>query len=122
MTATQWGIWAWGVGGVVLFLANPIVRLGAQTLDGFAQGLDPLQWAITVVWCGAMFYAEGIRGFHRQFSPRVVVRAEALARRPFGLPTLLAPFTCMGLLHATRKRLIVSWTLLVFIVLLVVGV
>ena len=33
---------------------------------------------------------------------------------------MLAPFTCMGLLHATKKRRIVSWSLLTGIVLLVV--
>ena len=68
-----------------------------------------------------MIYVEGYRGFHRQFSPRVVVRGLHLAAAPTPVTALLAPFMCMGLLRATRKRLAVSWGLVAMIVLLVVG-
>jgi hypothetical protein len=68
--------------------------------------------------------SEGYRAFHQNFSPRVVVRAQYLSAHPRPLFVALAPLYCMGLLHATRRRLITSWALtigIVAIVLLVRG-
>jgi hypothetical protein len=66
-----------------------------------------------------MAYFEGYRGFQRGFSPRVVVRALHLALHPRPLHVLLAPLFCMGLIHASRRRLLSSWILLVSIVAIV---
>jgi len=118
-TPAGWAIWAWGVGGVSLVLLNPIVRLSAHPIEALSTGLTPLQWGVAAVWLVFMMYSEAYRGFHKQFAPRVVVRALALAQRPSPLPVVLAPFMCMGLLHANRKRKIVSWSLLTMIVILV---
>ena len=117
-----WLVFGWGLLGVSGILLSPILRLGVVALETVQAGLTPVQWGVTAVWCVFMVYAEGWRGFHKQFSPRVVVRALGLAASLPALPAVLAPFTCMGLLHATRKRLIVSWCLLIGIVLLIVGV
>jgi hypothetical protein len=119
-TALGWLTFAWGVGGVALILLNPIVRLGALPIETVAHGLTPVQWAIAVVWVLFMLYSEAYRGFHKQFAPRVAVRALAVAAEPRPHLVLLAPFVCMGLLHATRKRKIVAWSLLSGIVVLVV--
>lgn len=117
--ALGWLVFGWGVAGVALILLSPIVRLGAVALDAVRSGLTPLQWAVATVWCLFMVYAEGWRGFHKQFSPRVVVRGLALAASRPLVPSILAPFTCMGLLHATKKRRIVAWSLLTGIVVLI---
>lgn len=61
-----------------------------------------------------MAYAEGFKGFQKKFSPLVVKRALTLdarggAKGPLRL--LLAGPYSMGLFHATKKRLCVSWGL-----------
>ena len=105
-----------------LTLLNPIVRLSQPVVEVFSQGLTPLQVALAALWTAFMLYTEGWRGFHLQFSPRVVRRAWALADDPGLVRVLLAPAMCMGLIHANRKRLTVSWSLVTMIVVLVVAV
>lgn len=119
-TPLGWLILAWGVGGVFVILLNPVLRLGRVALEALEGPLGPEHWLIGGVWVAIMGYAEGYRGFHKQFAPRVVVRSLELANRPTWIPALFAPLTAMGLIHATRKRLIVSRSLLVGIVLIVV--
>ena len=67
-------------------------------------------------------YAEGYRGFHRKFSPRVVGRALDLGRNPTPLRVLLAAPYCIGLFQASRKTRITSWTLVLVIAAVVFGV
>ena len=66
-----------------------------------------------------MAYAEGYKGFHLNFAPRVVARADWLRhnRRPW--LSLLAPLFCMGYFHATRRRMITSFAVTTGIVCLV---
>jgi len=121
-TPAGWLIWSWGVVGVTLILLNPIIRLSAKPIEALSAGLTPLQWGVAAVWLVFMMYSEAYRGFHKQFAPRVVIRGLWLAHRPRPLPVVLAPFMCMGLVHANRKRRIVAWSLVTMIVLLVIGV
>ena len=72
-----------------------------------------LTLAFSVIY---MAYAEGYKGFHLGFAPRVVVRARYLADNPRALHVLLAPLFCMGYIYATRKRQIVSFALTVMII------
>lgn len=117
-----WVRFTWGVLGVTLVLLNPIVRLSAKPIEAVAEGLTPGQWALAVVWVAFMLYSEAWRGFHKQFAPRVVARALALAHHGPLVPSLLAPFTCMGLLWATRKRKTIAWVLISVIVAMVMAV
>ena len=55
-----------------------------------------------------MAYAEGYKGFHRGFSPRVIQRANYLRENPRWHHVLLAPAFCMGYIYATRRRQILS--------------
>ncbi len=72
-----------------------------------------LTLAFSVIY---MAYAEGYKGFHLGFAPRVVVRARYLANNPRPLHLLLAPLFCMGYIHATRRRQIVSFVLTTMII------
>ena len=106
----------WGVAGVLLLLGDAVYRLLPQALDLADQPMTGLEIAALVGWIVVAGFAEGYRGFHLQFSPRVVARARHLAEHPRALHVALAPLFCMGHFHATRKRLITSWILTVMIV------
>lgn len=84
--------------------------------------MTPTHIGICAAWTLFSMYAEGYRGFQRGFSPRVVARAFHLARNPRALWVMLAPLYAMGLVHATRRRLAISWTFVLAIVAVVVGV
>lgn len=110
----------WGIGGVLLLLAQAIARLAPRAVEAMTSGLTPFHWLALVAWVAFSAYAEAYRGFHLKFSPRVVARAYHLASDPRPLHVLLAPAFCMSLFHATRRQLIVSWTLVVGITVAVV--
>ncbi len=105
---------------MVAVIGEAIVRLLPIVLDLFDATLSALELAVLVAWVLTMTFAEGYRGFHLQFSPRVVARAVYLDAHPRPLHVVLAPLYCMGLLHATRRRLITSWVLTFGIVAIVV--
>src|SRR5690606_962340 len=78
----------WGVAGVLALLAQALVRLTPLALDAIEAGLSPVQWAVMGLWIVLNAHAEGYRGFHRRFSPRVVARARHLAAHPEPLRVL----------------------------------
>ncbi|MFP4352622.1 MAG: hypothetical protein ACLFSZ_07570 [Puniceicoccaceae bacterium] len=102
---------AWGILGVLGILGFAVWRLFPLAVGAFAAApFGVLEWVVFAGWLLFMTFAEGVKGFHRGFSPRVVARARALLERPRFWPCLLAPFYCFGFFHATRKRMIVSWS------------
>ncbi len=103
----------WGVIGVVGLLAQALARLGPRALEAMRMDLGAVQWLVLAGWVGFMAYAEGWRGFHLRFSPRVVARAQTLLRGASPLHRAFAPFYCMSLVHAPRRGLIVAWSVLV---------
>ncbi len=119
--ALAFGILLWGVGGVLLFVAQGILRLTPIAIEPLQRGsLTALQCSVYVGWVLFNTFVEGYHGFQRGFAPRVVVRALALAARPRALLVALAPLYCMGLVHASRRRLIASWGLLLGIITIIV--
>jgi hypothetical protein len=98
----------WGVGGILALLLFAIFRLGGVALELNAYSLAPWQWGAMIGWTAYMVWAEGYKGFHLAFAPRVVVRANYLANNPRLLHVLLAPLFCMGYIHATPKRRLMS--------------
>lgn len=121
--AFSWWTTVWGVGGVALLLLQAVVRLTPTALEPFSTGgLSAFEGAICATWIGVSLYSEGYRGFQKAFVPRTVARAFYLggARRPW--LALLAPAFCMGLVHARRRRLVTSWTVVILIVAAVVAV
>lgn len=114
---------AWGLVGAATLLARAILRLAPvawEAVTRFQPGV--LGWSLAVPWLLFLAYFEGYRGFQRGFAPRVAVRAVHLARRPRPLHVLLAPLFCMGLIHASRRRLVTGWSLVTGVVALVWGV
>jgi hypothetical protein len=98
----------WGVGGILALLLFAIVRLGGVALELNAHTLASWQWGVMLGWIGYMVWAEGYKGFHLAFAPRVVVRASYLADNPRLSHVLLAPLFCMGYIHATQRRRLMS--------------
>ena len=111
---------AWGIGGVLLLLIFAIFRLAPMALELENSSMSMVHWltlAFSVIY---MAYAEGYKGFHLGFAPRVVVRARYLANNPRPLHVLLAPLFCMGYIYATRRRQIVSFALTAMIICFVI--
>ena len=107
----------WGVLATTALLISAIARLTPMALEPlYSHEMSGLQWALYVSWGLFNGYVEGYRGFQKGYVPRVVARAFWLGEHPRPLFVLLAPFFCSGLFHATRKRLIISWCLLVGII------
>jgi hypothetical protein len=109
----------WGIVGVVALLGKAIYQLVPVAVRAFDHPLGLVHWITLVAWVAFMAYSEGYRAFHQAFSPRVVVRAQYLAAHPRPLHVALAPLYCMGMIHATKKRLIVSWCVALGIVALI---
>ena len=104
----------YGSAGVALVLLSSVRRLLPIALEPIkaSASLSPFQISAYLITCGYFAYAEGYKGFQTKFAPMVVARS--LTLQPFqGTPFhhyLLAPFYSMGLFHATKKRMIISWS------------
>lgn len=118
---TRWFPLVWGVLGFAAILGSAIWRLAPYAIEPFREhSLSWWQSGMYGAWVFFMAYTEGYRGFQVQMSPRVVARGLYLSRHPRLLHVALAPLFVMSLFYATRRRLIVSWVLLVAIVILVI--
>jgi hypothetical protein len=111
---------AWGVVGVVALLLQAIWRLLPYSVEAVEVGLTTAQWAVLGAWVLFMAHAEGYRGFHRKFSPRVVARAMHLGEHPTSLRVALAPAYCMSLFGASKRGVTVARIVFVGIVALIV--
>lgn len=83
---------------------------------------SPSVYIVTCLWFA---YVEGYKGFQRKFSPLVVKRSFTLIPGKNGTQWwhyLLAPLYSMGLVHATRKRKIVGWSVTLGVAALVAAV
>jgi len=89
-------------------LVFAIYRLAPIALDLERSPMSQLHWAALIVSVAYMAYAEGYKGFHLGFAPRVVIRASYLRDNPRLSHILLAPLFCMGYIYATRKRKLFS--------------
>lgn len=114
---------AWAIAGVVLLLIQALYRLTPRALEPLREGtLSGLQLVLYVGFFLFSLYAEGYRGFQKAFVPRTVARAFHLSQNPSPLSVLFAPAYAMALLHATRRRLVVSWVIFVTVTLCVLFV
>lgn len=114
---------AWGALGFAALLVKALIQLTPLALVPLRDyTLDALHIAVYVAWVAWMAWTEGYKTFQQVVAPRVAARAMHLARNPRPWHVALAPFYCMALFHATRKRMIVSWAVVVMVVGLVIGV
>jgi hypothetical protein len=120
-SAKSLAIGLWAVGGVLVLLGQAIARLLPRALEPILDGSLDLTAGLTYVASVFAFaYSEGYRGFQQRFSPRAVARASYLANNPRALHVVFAPLFTMGLFHATRRRLMGSWLLLIGVIGLIV--
>jgi len=103
----------WACEGFVLMLVNSIRRLVPKALEPFNGSSVPLttfQLGAYISTCLFFAYAEGYKGFQRKFAPMVVARSFTISLSKIH-HIILGPLYSMGLIHATKKRKIVSWSL-----------
>jgi hypothetical protein len=99
----------WGIFGVIALISSAIYRLSFRVLELQDVQLGTLHWLVLVVFTIMMIHSEGYRGFHKNFSPRVVVRAHYLRDNSKPMLSILGPLFCMGYIHATRRRKLTSF-------------
>jgi hypothetical protein len=120
-SATRFLIALWGTSGLCYILAKAVARLSPIALEPIMDGsMGILHWSVFVVWVAYMGYAEGWKGFHKRVGPRTASRAFHLAEARPLVHLIFAPIFCMALYHASRRTLIVRWSLVIGIVTLVV--
>lgn len=119
----------YGSGGVIYILLKAIKRVLPIALEPFQGGsvqpLSTLQLGAYILTCIWFAYVEGYKGFQQKFSPLVVKRSFTLIpgkNNTKWYHYLLAPLYSMGLIHATKKRLIVSWSVSTGVALIVAAV
>lgn len=110
---------AWAIVGFIVFLSYAIARLFSVSLDAWQYEFSLAQWSLLIANCIFMAYSEGYKGFQKAYAPRLAARAKYLLREGSWRQLGLAPLFCMCFFDAPRKRIIVSYALLVMIVVLV---
>lgn len=108
-------VWLWGTVGVIGLLAFSVYRLSPIAVSFFDYPLTWWHWLCWCVWILFMAYSEGYKGFQLAFSPRVAARLLWLAKNPQPRLVLLAPLYAMGFIYATRRRKIVSYSILAMV-------
>ncbi len=114
-----WVAALWGLVGLSFILAMPMYRLGLVGVDALSFTLSWYHWLFLIVWCGFMAFGEGYRGFQQSFSPRAAARLVYLRANPTPLRVLLAPLFCMGFFHIERKRMIITYSVTLMIIVMV---
>jgi len=109
----------WGSIGVIGLLLVSVVRLSNIALEFFLYPAHSLHWVALVLWVVFMAYTEGYKGFQKAFSPRVAARLIWLQQNPKLWLVLLAPLYAMGFVYASKKRLIVSYGILIMVLVFV---
>jgi len=121
-----WLVFAWAWGFIFLLLVGAthgVTFVGLRLRN--QPGPNAWQWLLLVISVSFFVYVEALQGFHRRWSPWVVRRClilhGALRRSPGSLlAAILAPFFAMGFFCASRRRLVMAYTLYPAIVLLIV--
>lgn len=112
----------WGIVGVLIILLFAIVRMSFRVIDMLNYSLNFWHWLSLILFAIYMVYAEGYKGFHLNFAPRVIVRARVFldnSSLPNALYLIIAPLLCMGYIYSTRKRKLISYLLTSGIIILV---
>lgn len=109
----------WAITGFSLLILRALQKLLAISIDAFDFSFTPLHWAALLATILFMAYSEGYKGFQKGFSPRFAARMRYLLHSGSVLERLLAPFYCMNFFNAPRRRMLVSYMVLLAILLLI---
>lgn len=118
--APRWAA-AWGVLGVVLMLAEALMRLTRLAWEGVVVQFQPLPFAVAVAWCLINAYAEGYRGFQKRFVPQALDRAFSIDPSSVA-EVVLAPLKVLGLWRTDAKAMRRAWIMVLGISALVFAV
>lgn len=109
----------WGAIGVICLLMFSALRLSKIALEFLLYPTHVWHWLILALWVAFMAYSEGYKGFQRTFSPRVAARLLWLKNNPKIWLVVFAPLFAMGFIYASKKRAIISYTILVMVLIFV---
>ena len=109
----------WGSVGVIGLLLVSVVRLSDIALEFFIYPAHIWHWVALVIWVIFMAYTEGYKGFQQAFSPRVATRLMWLQKNPKIWLVVLAPLYAMGFIYASKKRTLISYSILVMVLVFV---
>ena len=102
----------WSVLSVLAILGNAIRRVLPIALQPLEENdLTSIQWGAYAIWAVYMAYAEGYKAFQLKLSPLIIRRAVELNQRLSFFRVLFAGPYCMGLFGATKKRMIIGWSI-----------
>jgi len=109
-------IYIYSIGGVIAIFSSAIYRLYPHVREGFSIDFKTAHWIVLLSYLMVMIVAKGYFALHRSFVPRIINRSELLVKEGKIIDRILAPFFCMGFFRATKKRLITSYSMLIFVV------
>lgn len=109
----------WGAIGVICLLMFSAFRLSVVALEFFNYPAQVWHWVVILCWVVFMAYSEGYKGFQQAFSPRVASRLLWLKQNPKFWLVIVAPLFAMGFIYASKKRAIISYTILLMVIVFV---
>ena len=109
-------IYIYSIGGVIAIFSSAIYRLYPHVQESISYEFSILNWIVLVLYLIVMIVGKGYFALHRGFVPRVINRSELLVENGNLLDRLFAPLYCMGFFKAPKKRLIISYSMLLLII------
>ena len=109
-------IFIYSIGGVIAIFSSAIYRLYPHVKKSMSYEFSTLNWIVLAAYLIVMIVGKGYFALHRGFVPRVVNRSELLVENGNLLDRLFAPLYCMGFFKAPKKRLIISYSMLLLII------
>ena len=111
----------YSIGGVIAIFSSAIYRLYPHVHESISYEFSILNWIVLTAYLLIMIIGKGYFALHRGFVPRVISRSELLIENGNLFDILLAPLYCMGFFKAPRKRMIISYVMISFIVTFIVS-
>ncbi len=110
----------WGVLGFILLLTRGLVRMVPIALETINHPLTGIQISAMAVFFVAFGAGKGYFLFQRVYAPKFAERARMLLHEPSHLNGFFAPLFCMGLFGAPRPKLLRSWVITTFVIVMIV--
>ncbi|MBT3756892.1 MAG: hypothetical protein HOK80_08665 [Candidatus Cloacimonetes bacterium] len=109
-------IYIYSIGGVIAIFSSAIYRLYPHVKESMSLEFSALNWTVLAAYLIVMIVGKGYFALHRGFVPRVIVRSEQIISNGNLIDKLLAPLYCMGFFKAPKKRMIISYLMILFII------